>query len=255
MATDTARVVCLGASNLTLGFQPLLSAARSAWGPGVRVLAALGLGRSYGAASRVLFRALPGILDSGLWPALESAPSVPTRALVTDVGNDILYGFPTGRILAWVEEALNRLQRVTRDIVLTDLPLAGIGRLSPGRFMLFRSIFFPSCRLSFARVCETAAEVNFGLERLAYAHGARFFRLNSAWYGIDPIHIRPSMVRFAWCEIAGVPCQVEGSVLRSLTEGAKLGLLPPERRWLFGSSQYRPQPGVELPSGGRVSLY
>ena len=66
MAPDVARAVALGASNLTRGFRTVVSAARAAWGPEVQVLAALGHGRSYGAPSRVPFRTLPGILESGL---------------------------------------------------------------------------------------------------------------------------------------------------------------------------------------------
>jgi hypothetical protein len=44
------RVVALGASNLTRGFQTIVSTARLVWGPDVEVLAALGHGRSYGPA-------------------------------------------------------------------------------------------------------------------------------------------------------------------------------------------------------------
>src|SRR5215831_6744908 len=130
MASDVARVVALGASNLTRGFQTVVSTARAAWGSEVEVFGALGHGRSYGAHSRVFFRRLPGILESGLWSELESRPALPTRALVTDVGNDILYGFSADQTLAWVEETLRRLRTVTSDIVVTGLPLASIRRLS-----------------------------------------------------------------------------------------------------------------------------
>ena len=160
MTTDVGRIVALGASNLTRGFQTLVSTARGAWGPYVEVLAALGHGRSYGAPSRLVFRTLPGILESGLWRELESRPQVPTRALVTNVGNDILYSFSAEKTLAWVAEALGRLARFTRDIVVTDLPLASIRRLSRTKFLVFRSILAPSCRLSLAQVLETAERVN-----------------------------------------------------------------------------------------------
>src|SRR5262245_22793414 len=76
-----ARVVALGASNLTLGFQNVVATARTAWGPGVEVVAALGHGRSYGANSTVVIRTLPGILQSGLWRKLESLPAATTRGL------------------------------------------------------------------------------------------------------------------------------------------------------------------------------
>jgi hypothetical protein len=201
----------------------------------------------------VAFRTLPGILESGLWRSLASLPELPTRALVADVGNDILYGVSAERILAWVEEALRRLQQVTPDIILTDLPLAGIRRLSPTRFLVFRSILFPSCRLSLGRVLEVAERVNAGLAELSTAHGITLFRLDPAWYGLDPIHIRPSMWRPAWQEILGTRSAANGS--GSLREGLMLYLMPPERRWLLGVEQFTPQSGVTLPSGGRVWLY
>lgn len=248
-----ARVIALGASNLTRGFRTVVAAARAAWGPEVQLLAAIGHGRSYGAPSRVIGRALPGILESGLWRKLDSLPALPTRALVADVGNDILYGVSAGRILAWVEETLHRLLRVTQDITITDLPLAGTRRLSHARFLLFRSIMFPFCRLPLGHVLEIAEIVNAGLVELAVASGVRLYRLNPAWYGLDPIHFRPSVLCSAWEEIldaratAHRPC--------SLRERLSLCLMPPERRWIVGVEQFTPQTGVALPSGGRVWLY
>jgi len=254
MPADLGRVVALGASNLTRGLQAVVSTARAAWGPGVEVLAALGHGRSYGVPSRLAFRTLPGILESGLWRELESRPRVPTRGLVTDVGNDILYGFSAEQTLAWVAEALGRLGRVTQDVVVTDLPLASIRRLSKPKFLVFRSILVPSCRLSLGQVIETAERVNEGLAQLAIAQGARFLRLEPDWYGFDPIHIRPALWRETWQTILGAQPQVatrDGSAL----EGGRLYLMRPERRWVFGVEQVTPQLGVALPFGGRLWLY
>ena len=151
---------------------------------------------------------MPAILRSGIWQQLESTPAVPTKALVTDIGNDIVYGFPPEQILAWVDEALTRLARVSDDVVLTDLPMDGIRRLSPAKFHAVRSVFFPSCRLSFEALVATAEQVNAGLAGLAGAHRARFLHLRPSWYGVDPIHIRPSLWRTAWQEVLGVSCPV-----------------------------------------------
>jgi hypothetical protein len=249
-----ARIVALGASNLTQGFSTIVSEARSSWGPEIQVLAALGHGRSYGAPSRVLFRTLPGILDSGLWRMLESLPPAPTRALVTDVGNDILYGQSAEQILAWVDEALIRLQRMTPDIILTDLPLASIQRMSQLKFLFFRSAMFPSSRLSLNYVRETAESINTGLAKLASARGVKAFKLNPSWYGLDPVHIRPSFWRSAWRQILDAPAAAnpgKGTIL----EGMRLFLMPPELRWIFGIKQFTPQSGTALPCGGRVWLY
>jgi len=252
MASDVARVVALGASNLTRGFQTVVSTARAAWGSEVEVFGALGHGRSYGAHSRVFFRSLPGILESGLWSELESRPALPTRALVTDVGNDILYGFSADQTLAWVEETLRRLRTVTSDIVVTGLPLASIRRLSPLKFLALRSILVPSCRLSHAQVVAAAERVDAGLARLSAAIGARFLELDPAWYGFDPIHVRPSLWRHAWQRILDAP---RSEAQKARLEGLELYLLRPERRGLFGFEQVTPQSGVALRYGGRVWLY
>ena len=254
MSADIACVVALGASNLTRGFQTVVSSARSAWGADVEVLAALGHGRSYGAPSRFVFRTLPGILKSGLWTELERRPPLATRGLVTDVGNDILYGFSVERTLAWVEEVLVRLGRVTKDIVLTNLPLASIHRLSNLKFLAFRSALVPSCRLSLSQVIDRSERLNEGLEKLSATHDTKLVRLDPAWYGFDPIHVRPSLWRPAWQQILGVQPPAKSN-RGSSVESVKLYLLRPERRWMFGVEQFTEQSGVELQSGGRVWLY
>lgn len=249
--TRIARVVAIGASNLTRGFQTVVSSARTAWGPDVEVVAALGHGRSYGATSAFLVRRLPGILDSGLWRRLDSAPRVSTRALVTDVGNDIIYGFPAARILAWVDDAVARLSAVTDDIVLTGLPMDSIRRLSPRLFLAARTVLAPSCRLPQTVVTQVAEEVHAGLERLAAARGVRFVALQPSWYGLDPIHIRPALWAHAWQEILGASCGPGSSRLEAL----RLYAMRPERQWLCGIEQRADQRGVRLTRGGRVWLY
>lgn len=251
MPADAARVVALGASNLTRGFQAVIASARAAWGPDIQVFAVLGHGRSYGACSSLLGRTLPGILASGLWRELESSPRVPTRALVTDVGNDILYGFSAEQTLGWVAEALGRLHHVTEDVVLTDLPLASIRRLSRLSYLTFRSVLFPSCRLSLEQVLATAERVNTGLAELAEAQGVRLVHLTPSWYGLDPIHIRPADWGPAWQKILGTQRAGE----RSVAEALRLYRMRPERRWMLGIEQFTPQSGTALPSGGRVWLY
>lgn len=231
-----------------------MSTARQRWGPEVEVLAALGLGRSYGATSRILVRTLPGILQSGLWQRLDRSPPTPTRALVTDIGNDILYGWSSAQILAWVEECVDRLQRLTQDVVLTDLPLQSVRRISRPKFLLFRSILFPWCRLSFSQVLESAERITEGLAALAQARGCGFFRLRPEWYGFDPIHIRLGSWRPAWqqilCGDANVPFERSG-----FSDALRLYLMRPERQWLVGRERVTPQPGLRLQQGARVWLY
>ncbi len=252
---SAVRVVAVGASNLTRGFHTVLATARDLWGPDVEVLAALGHGRSYGAPSTFLIRTLPGILHAGLWRELESRPSVPTRALVTDVGNDILYGSPPAQILAWVDECVTRLQRVAQDVVVTGLPFAAVDGLSPRRFLLFRSVFFPHCRITLDQTIDAARQVEAGLAAIAAQHDVRFCRLEQRWYGLDPIHIRPRMWKAAWQEILCGQAGDRPTRRGSGREALRLYCLLPEQASFFGVKRRTPQRGVALRAGGRVWLY
>lgn len=253
-AAAPVRIVALGASNLTRGFHDVVSTARSEWGRDVEIVAALGHGRSYGADSTFLARTIPGILDSGLWNGLAALEAVPTRAIVSDVGNDILYGFSPPTILGWVEEAVDRLQSLGAEIVLTGLPNVGVDHISRAKFLAFRSILFPRCRLSFADVSAAAAAIDDGLLRIAAARRLRFVPLRPEWYGVDPIHIRPAHWRGAWQEIL---CgRAVGAVDRPpWGEGVRLYFMRPERQRVFGVEQVTPQAGRRLAGGGKVWLF
>ena len=173
---------------------------------------------------------------------------------MTDVGNDIIYGFSAGQILEWVEETVDRLQEFTPDIVLTDLPLPSVRRLSEPTFLVFRSLLASRCRLSLAEIVDTAERVNEGLASLASARRLQFVPMRAEWYGADPIHIRPALWHHAWQHILGF----EGSghsTPGAWPEGVGLYFLRPERQWLFGVECVSPQTGVTLPRGGKVWLF
>jgi hypothetical protein len=255
MAQETVgRVVAVGASNLTRGFHTVVATARGLWGPEVEVLAALGHGRSYGATSTYLIRTLPGILHSGLWRELESRPRVPTRALVTDVGNDILYGSSPAQILAWVDECVTRLQRVAQDVVITGLPFAAVDGLSPRKFLLFRSVFFPRCRMTLDQTIDAARQVETGLTAIAGERGLRLCPLKHDWYGLDPIHIRPRMWSAAWQDILCGQAGDRPASRGSGREALRLYCLQPEQASFLGLQRRTPQRGVALRAGGRVWL-
>jgi len=248
------RIVALGASNLTRGLQTVIAAARDDYGRDVEILAALGHGRSYGADSQFLARTLPGILQSGLWRTLDELPAAPTRVIVSDVGNDILYGYSAARILGWVREAVDRLQRHTNDVVIAGLPYFHIKRLSHGKFLAMRTVLFPGCRLTLEQVGEIAAAIEDGLVQLASARGLRFVPMNPEWYGFDPIHIRPSLWQPAWRQMLTGDAATH-HLAQSPLEWMQIYKLRPERRWMFGLEQVTPQRGHALPRGGRVWLF
>ena len=219
-------------------------------------MAALGHGRLYGGPSLYLGRRLPGILESGLWRAIEDRPPAPTRALVTDVGNDIMSGCPPSGILAWVEACVEQLRRHAGEIIVTGLPHPALAGLPAARYLLFRSLFFPRCRFPLADTLRRGAEVQDGLRAIAARHGALFVTMKPEWYGFDPIHIRPSLWAPAWQEIlCGGRGPAAGRSRGPWGEALRLYGLQPERVAYFGLERTTDQRGTRLSGGGRVWLY
>lgn len=248
------RVVLLGASNLKIGFPQALSRLRSGAAGPIEVLAALGHGRSYGSWSRLAWvRSLPGIVQCALWDELERRPDLPTLALLTDVGNDILYGFPVPTIADWVEVCLERLVRRQSEIIVALLPLAALEKTSPFRYHFIRQILFPGRRAApWSAVLESARELNERLRKLAADHGAELVEPSPSWYGIDPIHVRRSRRTEAWSRIFEHPLlSREGELMR----GFRLPLFGAAELRLGGFTLRRPQPVRRFEDGSTVALY
>jgi hypothetical protein len=270
------RIVLLGASNLTRGISTVIESAQNIWGSPLDVCGALGHGRSYGWTSNFLGRSLPGIVDCGLWKALEARPKLPTAALITDIGNDLMYGAPVPQIARWVETAIERLQRAEAQVVMTLLPLSSASRLSPTRFRFFAKLFFPNKQLDLAGVLARAQDLHDRLESLGRSRGVALVEQQPQWYGIDPIHIRLRCWRTVWPEILS-SCRQVSPRLTEPTPGdepeeprvsEKLAYVKGSmRRWLylrtrtaenwqfFGTQRQRKQPCAMLKDGTRISFF
>ncbi len=253
------RVVLLGASNLTRGISTVVETAQNVWGGSLEVLAALGHGRSYGIRSTVLGRTLPSILDCGLWEALGSRTDVPSAALVTDVGNDLLYQVEVPQIVAWIDSVIERLQQSGARVSMTLLPVGSLLKVSPRRYYLFRTMMFPHCRLSFAEAGDRARQLHDRLQSLGQARGVRLIAQQAEWYGIDPIHIRRRHWRHAWREIlatwqeahAPAPRTARGSLRRWMYLISR----KPQQHWIFGIERRRIQPAARLHDGTLISFF
>jgi hypothetical protein len=228
------------------------------WGRPLDVLAAFGHGRSYGLHKAVLGRKLPGISTCGLWAALNRRPSAPTAALVTDVGNDLLYEVDVPQIAAWVEECLDRLLAVGARVVMTAMPTHSLEKLSRAKYLLLRTVLFPGCRLSLGEMTGRTWDLDRRLRELAQARSISFAPLRARWYGFDPIHITFRYLAPAWRELlapwsdsAPWPELARASLRRQLY----FWRLAPQQRWLFGWEQRRAQPAGRLPDGTILAFY
>lgn len=252
------RLVLIGASNISRSQRSLFREALQIAGAPADIYLAAGRGRSYGARSTLAgLRALPGVLECGLWEVLARAPARPTFALVTDVGNDVLYGFPAPRILGWVAECVDRLLSLPARVALTTLPMARLGELTRLRYEVARRALFPSHPLGYETMVEVIRELEAGLKSLARERSVPFLEPPRIWYGVDPVHVRWSVRTRAWREI-----------LALWQAGPRAEATPPPRLALWRSLLLRPasleilgrrwqtrQPAAVLADGTTISLY
>jgi hypothetical protein len=264
-----ARVVVLGASNVARGIATIVDVAREALGGPLDVVAAMGHGRSYGLTTSIPFRTLPGILESGLWQALPNRPPLPTWTVLTDIGNDLIYGCPPEQVTAWIDDAVQRLRSITSQhatqqestqrLLLTGLPLASLQRLGPARFHAFRSALFPKSRLQLDVGRRYARELDDAVQQLAAQHGAEFFAPRGEWYGFDPIHIGVRVQRVAWREIFFTLTKKIFSPASALhsswREWRRMMLVRPEQSTVFFRARRVAQPAVVLSDGTTISFY
>lgn len=252
------RVILLGASNLARAISPAVATCQSIIGCPLEIYIAMGHGRSFGRPSRVLARGLPSINDCALWDSLEKAQPLPTYALITDIGNDIAYGYDVSSIKQWVESCIKKLSELSANIVLTRMPVDRIARLSVRQYKIAKAILFPGHGLTYEDAQGRVREMDGILKELAEKYGAALADLPGNWYGIDPVHIKRSLHKEAFAEILQAWSDAKsanGCIDSSISRWAKLRL-PRPCQWSFlGLELHNPQPAAKLADGSNVWLY
>lgn len=197
---ETTAVV-LGASNVTLGFPTIIRHLRQGLKGRTHFYACHGHGRSYGNWSRVLGRSLPGIAAASLWREIEQLPTEPREqrvALLTDIGNDLIYGTHPEQIVEWVRSCLDRLLARKFHTVITQLPLDSLKTAGSLRFRAARAVFFPTRPVNWQLLRSHITELSTALVQLADEYQLPLLEPAADWYSLDPIHIRRRQRPAAW---------------------------------------------------------
>ena len=244
----------LGASNVTIGFDCISRLLGAAYPTALDIRAAIGHGRSFGTWSHFAGRSLPGIRDCGLWDSLEQDFEGQRRALITDIGNDLLYGVPPEQIAAWVGDCVRRLTDRNFRCLITRPPVSRIERLSAMRYHATRLFFFPRHRpISWSDMLARVYRLNDAIAQIARDTDSAILTPAPDWYGFDPIHIRRRVRPTAWSHILSHwPDFCAVDVARQ-SPIRLFGRFPQESRWL-GIRYSRQQP-VYSSRGRSLSLF
>jgi hypothetical protein len=251
-------VILLGASNLTRSFPTVVATVRQTWSEPVEIMAAMGHGRSFGQDSSVLGKKISGIFPCALWQDLQNRQRLPTAALVTDIGNDILYGVSPDQMLDWIERCLDRLADAGATPIVTKLPGETIERLGERRFQFFRRLLFARSKLTLADARVLVREINERLAKIGEKRKIPVISASGSWYGVDPIHIKRSVMRDAWPALLAAWREIDEpfSVTRSsLSMVAYLSALEPRDYSRFGFQRHVRQPNGRLNDGTTISIY
>jgi hypothetical protein len=254
----TRRVIFLGASNLAMSFPLVVETARQIWTGPLEIMAAMGRGRSYGQDSTLLGRKISGIFPCALWQDLQTRPPMPTAALVTDIGNDLLYGVEADELLNWVAGCLDQLSAFDTTTVITQLPTANVEQLSEARFQFFRRLFFPQCTLTRDKVRDLATYVNARLVAIGEARNSSVIPVSPAWYGFDPIHLKRRARQRAWPKLLATWRVLDQPLMdahASVWTSAYLSCLAPHDHTIFGMRRRCAQPSGRLADGSTIALY
>ncbi len=249
-------IVVLGASNVARGLARLTATVRARSDAPIDLFVAAGHGRAYGVSSRVWTRRLPSILASGLWRALDRGRVEKPLALLTDVGNELLYGLGVAAVAGAVGEAARRLADRGARLAITGLPLESISGVGGLRYSLLRTLYVPGCLLALDELKEAAQWLDDELRALATERGATYIEQRGDWYGFDAIHLKRPRLDALW-ESAGDAWGLQAAPRRpraTLADWAMLGTKAAEVRSVARVMRLTRQPVVDR-AGMRVWMY
>ena len=250
---NRSAVVLLGASNLARGFAAAVAVSGRVRPH--RLLIAGGRGRAYSRASALFVRGLPSISDCGLWRQLDrlAKEGYDLHALVTDLGNDLVYGASVNETMQAVARVVSHLRQVDAHVVVTPPPVSSLERFPIVWLDTVRRSFFPGSTLSASVILERVYGLDEALRGLANELDLTLVEQDPGWYGLDPIHHRHSRQFAAFSTMTeswgGEPRRAGLNLRR------RLALAWPESSDLCGRALSRKQPSAKLRGGTEIRLF
>jgi hypothetical protein len=196
--------ILFGASNLARSFYGLkLSIKRCIHPRPATFIHAMGPGRGYLGRGGILNTTYPPIIDCGILESIQKIrkPNQQIIALITDIGNDIMYGIHSKKIIEGLQSVLDTLSKVTKNIFITPIPINLKNDVGEFYFRVLRCIFFPKSFIKYSQTLESIEIIN---QFILHSSNKKTTIINGMeqFSGLDKIHYSFFKNHLAWAHIA-----------------------------------------------------
>ena len=199
-------LILLGASNLSRGCFALARHMRACLRPRtVEVLIASGPGRGYCVPGGLLNINYPPICSSDIFDVAQKKSESGCRviALVTDIGNDIMYDVSAEKLTETIQQIFVTLRSMDAEIFYNTLPVAFEKTVHPAWFYILRSVLLPFSRVSYDEAKAGIIAVNQFLNESA-SENCHLIPDMDRYLGFDEIHYGWLRAHHAWSHVAKV---------------------------------------------------
>ena len=151
------------------------------------------------------------ILESRVIESAEkkSKHALRTAVLITDIGNDLMYGVSAETLIASLNEIIDRMLGWNANIFLTSIHVNLKKDVSPTTFLLLRFLFYPGSKVAFDEVDLFVTKVNRYLEEKSRINErVHLIKGMETFAGLDKIHFSLFKAHSAWSKVANEIFQV-----------------------------------------------
>jgi hypothetical protein len=235
-------LILLGASNLSRGCYVFAKHMQTCLRPrSVEVLIACGPGRGYCVPGGLLNINYPPICSSDIFEVAQKKSESGYRviALVTDIGNDIMYSVSAEKLTETIQQIFVTFRSMNAEVFYNTLPVAFEKTVHPAWFYILRSVLLPFSRVSYAEARAGIIAVNQFLKE-SPSENCHLISDMDRYLGFDEIHYGWLRAHHAWSYVAKVMLDVLGvDVAKTISLPAMIQSNWEELRRVIGADMLR----------------
>jgi hypothetical protein len=122
--------------------------------------------------------------------------------LLTDIGNDILYGVPESFLIESLDTLIEKSLKMNAEVFLTSIHVDVSKDMRETSFKLLKSIFYPNSPITFDQMDSAINRLNYYLvEKSQQNERVHLMNGLGAFCGLDKIHYGLFKSHFAWSSV------------------------------------------------------